>query len=159
MNNPMFSPAPGVPMQIPMMQPGAYQPYPATTAYPPPTSYSSQTVPQPAGMEWVWADTIADADRVYVAPGKTIYVMVRNAPVFVERTANASGNAVSSKAYQFSAMEQTENAKPAEPAPEYATVDAVKTLQKQMLELSEEVNALKGGIIRGKPVKQQSNAE
>lgn len=152
MNNPMFTMPGNMPMQFPMMP---QSPYPT---YPPPTPYQTSSVPQtqPSGMEWVWADTLADADRVYVAPGKTVYVMVRNAPVFVERSANASGNAVSSKAYQFSALEPAQEASP---SPEYAPLATVQRMQSQIADLADEINALKGGASRGKSVKQPANAE
>lgn len=152
MNNPTFTPAAGMPMQFPMMQPNPYPTYPAPTPYQAPSVSQNQ----PAGMEWVWADTLSDAERVYVAPGKTVYVMVRNAPVFVERSANASGNAVSSKAYQFTALD---TARESSAATEYAPLATVQKIQTQIADLTEELNALKGGVSRGKSVKQPANAE
>lgn len=154
----MMNPAPmmpypgafGMPSQMPTQpvmptQPSMYNPY----------------APQPvqpvksAEFDWIRVNSMDDVKNVSVPPGQKAWIMLQNDPIFVVKSANDMGLATT-QAFKFEPYNPQQQQAP---AAEYAPMSVVQQLQQQIETLSSELNALKGGMTRGKPVKQSASAE
>lgn len=141
-------PAPtGVPTAMPTQPVMPTQPGP----YPAFQQPMQSAVPQGQDFDWIRVNTMEDVKNVTVAPGKKAWIMLQNDPVFVVKSANDMGLATT-QAFKFEPYNPQQAA--AAPAAEYAPMSAVQNLQQRIDDLTTELNALKGGAARGKPVKQ-----
>lgn len=111
-------------------------------------------VQQGQEFDWIRVNTLEDVKNVSVAPGKKAWIMLQNDPVFVVKSANDMGLATT-QAFKFEPYDPQQQAAQA-PAAEYAPLSVVQQLQARIDELTAELNAMKGGVTRGKPVKQSA---
>lgn len=154
----MMNPAPmmpypgafGMPSQMPT------QPVMPTQASPynPYMPQAAQPVKAPE-FDWIRVNSMDDVKNVSVPPGQKAWIMLQNDPIFVVKSANDMGLATT-QAFKFEPYNPQQQQAP---AAEYAPMSVVQQLQQQIETLSSELNALKGGITRGKPVKQSASAE
>lgn len=142
------------------VQPG-FAPYqnmmPNTQSPSPAPIFGSAQPPQQtpfAEFDWIRVNTLDDVKNVTVQPGGKAWIMLQNDPIFVVKTADAMGLATT-QAFRFEPY--TPEAEPtAKSAAEYAPMTELEKLRATVSSLSDEVNALKGGANRGKPVKQSA---
>lgn len=111
--------------------------------------YQQQMLPiKQQAFDWIRVNTLDDVKNVSVQPGGKAWIMLQNDPVFVVKTADAMGLATT-QAFRFEPYNPEEAQ-----AEQYAPLGLVQQVQAQIQQLSDEINALRGGVTRGKSVKQ-----
>lgn len=137
---------PGMPTTMPTQPVMPTQPGPYPAFQPPvPSAQPGQE------FDWIRVNTIDDVKNVSVPPGKKAWIMLQNDPIFVVKSANDMGLATT-QAFRFEPYNPQQAA--AAPVAEYAPLSAVQNLQQRIDDLTAELNTLKGGASRGKPIKQ-----
>lgn len=96
--------------------------------------------------------TIDQVEQVQMLPGERKIILVQNVPVMAIRIADQMG--LVQTEYRKTETFDPHTQQPAAPAAEYAPLSAVQQLQHQVETLTNELNAMKGGMTRGKSVKQ-----
>lgn len=151
---PQFNPYAPYPMQSGMPTTMPTQPVMPTQPGPYPTFQQPMlAAPQGQEFDWIRVNTLDDVKNVSVPPGKKAWIMLQNDPIFVVKAANDMGLATT-QAFRFEPYNPQQAAPAQQQTAEYAPMSVIEQMQRRIDDLSEEMNALKGGAARGKSVKQ-----
>lgn len=141
--------------------PGAFQPQ--YTGYPPPTIPMMQPQtpaqpprqPQQTSFDWIRVNTVEDIKNVSVAPNGQAWIMLSNEPVFAVKSADSMGLA-STRMFKFEPYTPSQSIDTSSQSvnqSDYVTIEMYQKMQKDMQEISKELNELKGGMSNGKSAK------
>lgn len=146
-----FNPYAPYPMQNGMPTTMPTQPVMPTQPGPYP-AFQQPMQPAPAVPEfdWIRVNTLDDVKNITVQPGKKAWIMLQNDPIFVVKAANDMGLATT-QAFKFEPYNPQQGV---QQTAEYAPMSLIEQMQRRIDDLSDELNALKGGAARGKSVKQ-----